>query len=227
MSDTAWSWAIGARGQLSLGVLNQPQFTALGFNSDHSSSKISNLQTKYEVPAFMHRESRHTRQAGLHPNPHAAWCCYIRNSICNVPEWRFPSSQDQVGLQQGHRRVGAVASPVPTSPVYLTDLACTFPAQLASVSALITLISTSSSPERHSVVSRAMSVPIRSIQSIRFLHLFWRSSNQQSHFTRLQRNTFFPTKIQHSFLVPIKHSVNFFDCYMAIEQDAKIQATKQ
>lgn len=59
---------------------------------------------------------------------------------------------------QGHRRVGAVASPVPTSPVYLTDLACTFPAQLASVSALITLISTSSSPERHSCFTGYVSV---------------------------------------------------------------------
>lgn len=42
--------------------------------------------------------------------------------------------------------------------------------------------------------SQAASLPVRAIHSGCLLHLFWGSSNQQSHFTGQCRNTFFPQR---------------------------------
>lgn len=51
MSDTACSWATGARGQQSLGVFNQLQFTALGFNSDPSRARFPIYRQNIKFPA--------------------------------------------------------------------------------------------------------------------------------------------------------------------------------
>lgn len=119
-------------------------------------------------------------------------------------------------------------APAPHNLLYIcaTLLAPSLPSLPLALPLLLSYLYFISS-EKHSVVSQAATVPLRPIQSIRFLHLFWRSSNQHSTFHRPAKKYIFSTKIQHSFLIPVIYVVNFCDCYKAAEQDSKIQNALQ